>query len=78
MSDDDTYATPRRDKCHDTCTLPNVQNVPQAIRVETHTFAFSASLNPLALIVLTRESLGYKAAETKDGTIARAKANRCV
>ena len=77
MSVENTYATPRRDECHDTCTLPDAQHVPQPSIVITRTFSFIAFLNPLASIVLTWEFLGYKAAETKDGTRARVKVNRC-
>lgn len=41
-----------------------------------HTFSFKALRNPLASIVLTRESLGYKAAETRVDERAKITVNR--
>jgi hypothetical protein len=41
-----------------------------------HTFSFNALWNPLVSIILTRESFGYKPAETNDGARARININR--
>lgn len=42
----------------------------------SRTFSFKALRNPLVSIILTKESFGYKDAETSDGTRVRTDTNR--
>ena len=77
MSTDKTH-TPHHDATNATTLVRYLmlRNIRKPSLVETHTFSFITFLNPFALIILTMESLGYKAAETEDGTRARVKDNR--